>query len=118
MFFKLWIFQWDNVVVLWKNIGVYLAPSKAIDYDIWKQSRNLELSFGSLTPQTGVTFLEFLETTLSSIIKNSNVIKYETTYPELNDVYSKYLSTVPNPYDLIKINMIIVNNRYSILDQL
>jgi hypothetical protein len=87
-----------------KNIGVYLAPSKAIDYDIWKQSRNLELSFGSLTPQTGVTFLEFLETTLSSIIKNSNVIKYETTYPELNDVYSKYLSTVPNPYDLITVN--------------
>ena len=37
-----------------KNIEVYLSSAQAVDYDIYRKSRDLELTFGtnSLTPQT------------------------------------------------------------------
>jgi len=78
-----------------KNIEVYLSPSRAIDYDIWRKSRDLLLTFGSNTlyPQTGVTFAEFLEKTLHSQLKNSHVIRYKKNYIALEDVYTSYFTS-------------------------
>jgi hypothetical protein len=46
-----------------KNLNVNLSASRAVDYDIWRQSRNLQVNFGSATlyPQTGYTFAEYLD---------------------------------------------------------
>ena len=57
-----------------KNLNVNLYASRAIDYDIWRQSRNLGIDFGSATlySQTGYTFAEYLDTVLNQTIKNSN----------------------------------------------
>jgi hypothetical protein len=115
-----------------KNVGIYLSPAQAIDYDIFRQSSNLEIYFGgieyidgtngglvldtqdtyfALPPQTGVTFAEFLDNALNSIIKNSNTMKFKTTYPELKDVYRDYVENIYNngytPYEFIKIDEFI-----------
>ena len=105
-----------------KNIGIYLSPAQTIDYDIFRQSNNLEIYFGgirnngqdtyyALSPQTGVTFAEFLDNALNSIIKNSNTMKFKTTYPELKDVYRDYVENIYNngytPYEFIKIDEFI-----------
>lgn len=83
------------IVLNRKNIGIYLSPSRAIDYDIWRKSRDLLLTFGTETlyPQTGVTFAEFLNKTIHSQIKNSHTIRYKKNYIALEDVYTSYIAS-------------------------
>jgi hypothetical protein len=88
-----------------KNINVFLSPSQTIEYDVWRQSRNNELTFGTLTPQTGFTFVEYLDTVINQVISNSNTIKYERSYSDLNDVLNDYkINTGYTPYDFTSVN--------------
>jgi hypothetical protein len=88
-----------------KNINVFLSPSQTIEYDVWRQSRNNELTFGTLTPQTGFTFVEYLDTVINQVISNSNTIKYERNYSDLNDVLNDYkTNTGSTPYDFTLVN--------------
>jgi len=88
-----------------KNINVFLSPSQTIEYDVWRQSRNNELTFGTLTPQTGFTFAEYLNTVVNQVISNSNTIKYERNYSDLNDVLNDYkTNTGYTPYDFTSVN--------------
>ena len=75
-----------------KNINVFLSPSQGIEYDVYRKSRNLELSFGSLTPQTGVTFAEYMNTVLSQLIINSNTSKFDKVYSGLTEAYNDYIT--------------------------
>lgn len=77
-----------------KNIGIYLSASQCIDYDVYRQSRNLELDFGDMTPEstTGVTFAEFTDKILSTLIRNSDSIRYEKSYFSLESVYNEYIT--------------------------
>ena len=88
----------DNVysdyVLNRKNINVYLSPSQGIEYDIWKKSRTLNLSFGTLTPQTGKTFAEFTNQILSELLTNSNTMKYRKNYFNLEHVLSDYITNL------------------------
>ena len=87
-----------------KNINVFLSADRAIDYDIYRKSKGLSLSFGTLTPQTGITFVEFIDTILSTIITNSNVVKYDDSYGSLFDVYNAYQTSVGfTPYHYISV---------------
>ena len=93
-----------------KNIEVYLSSAQAVDFDIYRKSRDLELTFGtnSLTPQTGVTFVEYVNLMLHQQIKNSNVIKYRKNYITLEDIYQDYISrTNFTPYTFPDINLFI-----------
>ena len=93
-----------------KNISINLSSAQAVDYDIYRKSRELNLSFGSttLTPQTGVTFAEFLDKTLSQQIKNSHSVKYKKNYIILEDIYRDYVSNTNfTPYNLPSINEFI-----------
>ena len=107
-----------------KNISVYLSSAQALDYDIWRKSRELELSFGTATllPQTGITFAEFLQNTVTTQITNSNIIKYKKNYIRLEDVISDYLSkTAFRPFNIGNVNEFIEKmspNWTSVLDQL
>ena len=86
-----------------KNISINLSAAQTLDYDIYRKSRELSLSFGSttLTPQTGVTFAEFLNKTLSEQIKNSNTVKYKKNYIILEDIYRDYITNTNfTPYNL------------------
>jgi hypothetical protein len=84
-----------------KNISINLSAPQTIDYDIYRKSRELNLSFGSVDPQTGITFAEFLDRTLSQQIKNSHSIKYKKNYIVLEDVYRKYIDNIDfTPYNL------------------
>lgn len=76
-----------------KNVDIFLASSNAIDYDIWRKSKDIPTSFGDLTPQTGITFAEFVNKTIHKLIKNSNVIRYRKNYITLENVYTSYLLT-------------------------
>ena len=88
-----------------KNINVFLSPSQTIEYDVWRQSRNNELTFGTLTPQTGFTFAVYLNTVVNQVISNSNTIKYERNYSDLNDVLNDYkTNTGYTPYDFTSVN--------------
>lgn len=85
----------DSILILnRKNIGIYISPSRGIDYDIFRQSRDLELSFGTntLLPQTGKTFAEFLNTFIHTLVTNSNKVRYKKNYIQLEDVYRDYIS--------------------------
>ena len=75
-----------------KNLSVSLSPSQTIEYDIWRQSSNLELTFGTLTPQTGITFVEFLNTALKNVLTNSNTMRFDRGYVNLDNIYSGYLN--------------------------
>jgi hypothetical protein len=91
-----------------KNINVFLSPSNGINYDVYRQSRNLELSFGLLQPQTGVTFAEYLNDTLKSIIPNSNSIKYNKSYFDLENIFNQYTSNTGfTPYNFVSVNEFI-----------
>ena len=91
-----------------KNINIYLSPSQTIDYDIYRRSRNNNKTFGNLTPQTGVTFEEFLISSLSDIITNSNTIRYKSNYITLQDVYHSYMTSIGfTPYNFTSINEFI-----------
>ena len=92
-----------------KNINIYLSPSQGIEYDIWRQSRNLNLTFGTLSPQTGYTFTQYLENVLNDIITNTNTMKYDKNYIELEMIYNDYITNIQGsengyvPYDFTKI---------------
>ena len=93
-----------------KNISIYLSAPQVLDYDIYRKSRELSLSFGSttLTPQTGVTFAEFLDRTLSQQIKNSHSIKYKKNYIILEDIYRDYITNTNFiPYNLPSVSEFI-----------
>lgn len=96
-----------------KNIGVYISSARALDFDIFRKSRELELSFGSsLLPQTGVTFAEFLNTALSTQIKNSHLVKYQKNYITLEEIYKDYITNTGfTPYDISTVNEFV--NRIS-----
>lgn len=83
-----------------KNLSVSLSPSQTIEYDIWRQSSNLELTFGTLTPQTGITFAEFLNTTLKNVLTNSNTMRFDRGYVNLDNIYRDYFnSTGYTPFE-------------------
>jgi len=90
-----------------KNIGIYISPARGIDYDIFRQSSELEISFGTntLPPQTGKTFAEFLDTFIHTLVTNSNKIRYKKNYIELEDVYRDYISQTTGftPYHQINV---------------
>lgn len=93
-----------------KNIEVYLVPSQGIEYDIYRQGRNEELTFGNLLPQTGDTFNSFIDTVLNKVITNSNSVKYSKSYSELTNVFYSYstnTSTGFTPYKFSLVNEFI-----------
>ncbi len=98
-----------------KNIGIYISPARGIDYDIYRQSRELLISFGSntLLPQTGKTFAEFLDTFIHGLVTNSNKIRYKKNYIQLEDVFQDYISQTTGftPYN--QINVIEFVNKLS-----
>ena len=83
----------DTLTLNRKNLSVSLSPSQTIEYDIWRQSSNLELTFGTLTPQTGTTFSEFLNTTLKNVLTNSNTMRFDRGYVNLDNIYKDYFSS-------------------------
>ena len=100
----------SSLILNRKNINVYLSSSQAIEYDIYRKSRDLLLTFGSnsLLPQTGVTFAEYLNNVLNEQIKNSNTIKYKKNYIALEDIYNGYITqTGFKPYNFIDVNEFI-----------
>ena len=95
-----------------KNINVFLSGDRAIDYDIYRKTRNIPTSFSILTPQTGVTFAEFLDTALNTTIPNSNMVKYDKFYTGLTQVYYAYQNTGGfTPYHYVTVEEFI--NRLS-----
>jgi len=100
----------SGLVLNRKNIEVYLSAAQAVDYDIYRKSRDLELTFGtnSLTPQTGVTFVEYVDKMLHEQIKNSNLIRYNKNYITLEDIYQDYIThTDFIPYTISDLNLFI-----------
>jgi hypothetical protein len=97
-----------------KNIEVYLSSANAVNYDIWRKSREYNTTgrtFGSATlePQTGVTFAEFLQRTLSTQIRNSHTIKYRKNYIKLEDIYRDYITQTDFiPYYFPDVNEFII----------
>lgn len=89
-----------------KNISVYISSSRGLDYDIFRKSRELLLSTGiTLPPQTGVTFIEFLDSVLNEQISNSNSIKYKKNYITLESIYRSYVNSNNfTPYDITTLN--------------
>jgi len=86
-----------------KNISIHLDSANGVNFDIYRKSRDLLLTFGSNTlhPQTGVTFAEFVGRLLSEQIPNSNVIRYKKNYITLEDVYQSYISSTGfTPYNI------------------
>ena len=91
-----------------KNINIYLSPSQTIDYDVYRRSRNNSKTFGNLTPQTGVTFEEFLISSLSKIITNSNSVKFSKSYSGLTNVFYDYTTNTGfTPYNFTSVNEFI-----------
>jgi hypothetical protein len=103
----------DNSILILnrKNIGIYISPSRGVDYDIFRQTKELEISFGTntLNPQTGKTFAEFLDTFIHTLVTNSNKIRYKKNYIQLEDVYRDYMSytTGFTPYHQIDVSEFI-----------
>ena len=99
----------ESVVLNRKNIQIYLSSAQAIDYDVYRKSKDLKVDFGhaTLIPQTGFTFAEYLQNVLNEQIRNSHVIRYKKNYIQLEDVYSGYLSNVSNPYDYATVSEFI-----------
>jgi len=95
-----------------KNINIFLSGDRGIDYDIYRKSRDIPTLFGLVTPQTGVTFAEFLDNTLNDVILNSNTVKYDTFYLGLTEVYYSYMNKSGfTPYHYVSIEEFI--NRLS-----
>ena len=87
-----------------KNLSVHLSPSQTVEYDIWRQSSNLELTFGTLTPQTGVTFTEYLDNTLKNVLTNSSTMKFDRNYVILDEIYRDYINSVDiTPFEYTKL---------------
>jgi hypothetical protein len=90
-----------------KNINIFLSSDRAIDYDIYRKSRDLMLSFGTVTPQitSGMTFAEFIDDIKNTVIHDSHVIKYKPSYIDLSQVYNRYQqSSGFTPYNYISVN--------------
>ena len=77
-----------------KNLNVHLSPSQTIEYDIWRQSSNLELTFGTMPPQTGYTFAEYLDDVLKNALTNSSTMKFDRGYVILDEIYRDYINSV------------------------
>jgi hypothetical protein len=77
-----------------KNLNVHLSPSQTIEYDIWRQSSNLELTFGTMSPQTGFTFAEYLDDVLKNALTNSSTMKFDRGYVILDEIYRDYINSV------------------------
>jgi hypothetical protein len=93
-----------------KNIGVYLSPAQCIDYDIYRQTRDLNLTFGNLTPQIDLTFEEYLNDAMNQVVTDSNSAKYYKSYYSLETTYNEYLSESSiTPYDFNSVNEFINN---------
>jgi len=93
-----------------KNIGVYLSPAQCIDYDIYRQTRDLNLTFGNLIPQTNLTFEEYLNDAMNQVVTDSNSAKYYKSYYSLETTYNEYLSESSiTPYDFNSVNEFINN---------
>ena len=91
-----------------KNVEVYLAPSQGIEYDVYRQGRNEELTFGNLTPQTGITFENFIDTVLGQVITNSNSAKFSKSYSGLTKVFYDYTTNTGfTPYNFTSVNEFI-----------
>ena len=91
-----------------KNIDIFLDASNGINYDVWRKSRDLQLNFGSLPSTSGVTFIQFLNSSLNKLIKNSNVIRYKKNYITLEEAYRSYsTSTDFIPYTIVDVNEFI-----------
>jgi len=92
-----------------KNIHVFLSSAQAIENDVYRQSRELDIIFGKniTTLQTTLTFPEYIQSMLGEQIKNSHIIKYKKNYIQLEYFYQNYLLTVPNPYDYLTVNSFI-----------
>ena len=103
----------DSKIFNRKNIQIYLSSSQGVDNDIYRQSRELKVSFGraTLEPQTGFTFAEYTEHVLNEQIRNTHIIRYKNNYIQLEDIYEGYLLKVPNPYSLPTVSEFI--NRMS-----
>ncbi len=102
--------EYSSFIFNRKNIEVFLSSARAIDYDIWRKSRDLIISFGSatLTPQTGVTFAEFVDKMMSTQITNSHTVKYRKNYIKLEDIYQDYITSVDFvPYNYPDVNEFI-----------
>jgi hypothetical protein len=87
-----------------KNLNVHLSPSQTIEYDIWRQSSNLELTFGTMSPQTGFTFAEYLDDVLKNALTNSSTMKFDRGYVILDEIYRDYINSVditPFKYTLL-----------------
>jgi hypothetical protein len=95
----------SDLILNRKNIEISISSSKGIDYDIYRKSRELEITFGTLDPQTGTTFVNFLNNLLHEQIKNSHSIKYKKNYPSLEDIYRRYVSSNQfTPYSYFSLN--------------
>lgn len=99
--------EYDSKLILnRKNIGVYLSSAQCIEYDIYRQSRNLEISIGGVTPNytTGVTFTEFTNGILNNFISTSQS-KYNKSYFTLEQVYNEYTTNTGfTPYNDVDLN--------------
>jgi len=102
--------EYDSKLILnRKNIGVYLSSAQCIEYDIYRQSRNLEISIGGITPQytSGVTFEEFTKEVLNGFISTSES-KYNKSYFTLEQVYNEYVkNTNFVPFNDVDLNEFI-----------
>lgn len=95
----------SDVIMNRKNIHIFISGGMAIDYDIYSKSRNNLITFGDLTPQTGVTFAEYMGSVLNEVITNSHVCRYKKNYPNLVSVYSDYQQNVGfTPYHYVSVN--------------
>ena len=106
----------DSLLILnRKNIGIYISSSRGIDYDIYRQSRDLLISFGTSTlpPQTGKTYAEFLDTFIHGLVTNSNKIRYKKNYIQLEDVYRDYISQTTGFTPYYQINVVEFVNKLS-----
>ena len=87
--------DYDSKVILnRKNINVFLSPSEGVNYDVYRQSRNLELQFGGLTSDftSEVSFADFINEVLNNVITNSNSSRYYKTYFDLETLYNEYIT--------------------------
>ena len=100
----------SNLILNRKNLGVYLSASQAVDYDVYRKSRDLDLTFGSnsLEPQNDVSFAEYIDNLLNQQIKNSNLIKYKKNYIQLEDIFNDYIThTGFTPYNFTDVSEFI-----------
>jgi len=100
----------SNLILNRKNLGVYLSVSQAVDYDIYRKSRDLDLTFGtnSLEPQNNVSFAEYIDNLLNQQISNSNLVKYNKNYIQLEDIFRDYIMhTGFTPYNFTDVNEFI-----------